>query len=143
MTGYMPPEFGRFWKFRPDDGKLEELDDGPGEQQSPVVFATEDKKHAMGVFSPDQPSPGHEKSRLWAFPVPCGEGSQVELRLPGPQRQGDCRRRVSVSHVRRRRHFGGRKAVAGRFGRGVRNALMDGRPSHTRTIAVRQTRFEM
>ena len=62
LTGYMPPEFSLFRKILPDSGKLEELDDGPGEQGFPVVFATEGKTHAMGVFSPDQPSPGHEKA---------------------------------------------------------------------------------
>lgn len=67
LTGYMPPEFGRFWKFRPDSGRLEELDDGPGEQGFPVVFATEGKTHAMGVFSPDQPSPGHETAGYGRF----------------------------------------------------------------------------
>jgi hypothetical protein len=60
LTAYMPPEFDRFWTFRPDTGTLAELDDGPGEQGFPVVFATEGKTHAMGVFSPDQPSPGYE-----------------------------------------------------------------------------------
>jgi hypothetical protein len=54
LTGYMPPEFGHFWKFLPASGKLQELDDGPGEQASPVVFATADGAHAMGIFSPDQ-----------------------------------------------------------------------------------------
>ena len=53
LTGYMPPEFSSFWKFLPDSGKLEGLDDGPGEQGFPVVFATQSKTHAMGVFSPD------------------------------------------------------------------------------------------
>ena len=59
LTGYMPPEFGRFWKFLPGSGKLEKLDDGPGEQECPVVLATEGGDHAMGVFSPDQPSTGY------------------------------------------------------------------------------------
>jgi hypothetical protein len=67
LTGYMPPEFGRFWTFRPNTGKLEELEDGPGEQGFPVVFATEGKTHAMGVFSPDQPSPGHENAGYGRF----------------------------------------------------------------------------
>jgi hypothetical protein len=67
LTGYMPPEFGRFWKFLPDSGKLRELDDGPGEQEFPVVFATEGGSHAMGVFSPDQPSPGYEKAGYGRF----------------------------------------------------------------------------
>lgn len=61
LTGYMPPEFSQFLKFQPCSGKLNDLDDGPGEQELPVVFATEDGTHAMGVFSPDQPSPDYEK----------------------------------------------------------------------------------
>lgn len=67
LTGYMPPEFCRFWKFRPDTGKLEELDDGPGEQGFPVVFATEGGTHAMGVFSPDQPSRRSESAGYGRF----------------------------------------------------------------------------
>lgn len=67
LTGYMPPEFSRFRKFRSESGKLEELDDGPGEQECPVVFATEDGTHAMGVFSPDQPSRGYEKAGYGRF----------------------------------------------------------------------------
>jgi hypothetical protein len=60
LTGYMPSEFGKFWKFLPGSGKLEALDDGPGEQKYPVVLATAGGTHAMGVFSPDQPSAGDE-----------------------------------------------------------------------------------
>ncbi|MDY3555949.1 hypothetical protein R5W24_005095 [Gemmata sp. JC717] len=67
LTGYMPPEFASFWTFRPDSGKLEELSDGPGEQEFPVVFATESKTHAMGVFSPDQPSSGHKTAGYGRF----------------------------------------------------------------------------
>ena len=60
VTGYMPPEFETFWKFNPQSRELEPLDDGPGEQPHPVVLATPDGSHAMGVFSPDQPSCGFE-----------------------------------------------------------------------------------
>jgi hypothetical protein len=60
LTGYMPPDFGRFWKLLPASGKLEALDDGPGEQEYPVIFATEEGTHAMGVYSPDQPARGFE-----------------------------------------------------------------------------------
>jgi len=58
LTGYMPAEFREFWKFVPATGKLEPLDDGPGEQAFPVVLATAGGTHAMGIFSPDQPSAG-------------------------------------------------------------------------------------
>lgn len=67
LTGYMPPEFGRFWKFLPDSGTLKELDDGPGEQEFPVVLANEQGTHAMGIFSPDQPSPGYKKAGYGRF----------------------------------------------------------------------------
>jgi hypothetical protein len=65
LTGYMPAEFSRFMKLR--DGVLEPLDDGPGEQAFPVVFATESGTHAMGVFSPDQPSHGYEHAGYGRF----------------------------------------------------------------------------
>lgn len=67
LTGYMPPEFEKFRTFRPSSGKLEELSDGPGEQEYPVVFADADGTHAMGVFSPDQPSSGFEKAGYGRF----------------------------------------------------------------------------
>ena len=40
VTGYMPPEFSRFWRYDGATGRLVPLDDGPGEQASPVVLAT-------------------------------------------------------------------------------------------------------
>ena len=67
LTGYMPSEFEGFWKFVPTTGKLEALDDGPGEQEHPVVFADADGLHAMGVFSPDQPSKGFESAGYGRF----------------------------------------------------------------------------
>jgi hypothetical protein len=67
LTGYMPPEFARFWKLEPGTGKLTELDDGPGEQEFPVVLATDGGTHAMGIFSPDQPSRGYERAGYGRF----------------------------------------------------------------------------
>lgn len=67
LTGYMPPEFSSFWKFLPETGKLEELSDGPGEQEFPVLFATERKTHAMGIFSPAQSSRSEDKARYGRF----------------------------------------------------------------------------
>ena len=52
LTGYMPPEFERFWHFNPATKKLEPLTDGPGEQRDPVAFSTADGAHAMGIISP-------------------------------------------------------------------------------------------
>jgi hypothetical protein len=57
LTGYMPPAFSKFWQFNPKTGKLEPLSDGPGEIQNPVVLATPDGKHAMGIYAPPQPQP--------------------------------------------------------------------------------------
>ena len=59
VTGYMPAEFSHFWKYNAASQSLETLTDGPGEQAWPVVLATESGSHAMGVFSPDQPSLGY------------------------------------------------------------------------------------
>lgn len=67
LTGYMPPEFNQFWKFVAGSGKLERLTEGPGEQKFPVVLATEKGTHAMGIFSPDQPSPGFENAGYGRF----------------------------------------------------------------------------
>ena len=63
----MPPEFSRFWKFQPNSGKLAELDDGPGEQEFPVVFSTDSGSLAMGVFSPNPPSSGYETAGYGRF----------------------------------------------------------------------------
>jgi hypothetical protein len=57
VTGYMPPEFERFWQFNPVTQKLESLSDGPGEIRNPVVLATADGLHAMGIFAPPQSQP--------------------------------------------------------------------------------------
>lgn len=67
LTGYMPAEFSRFWKFEPKTGELQPLDDGPGEQKLPVVLSTEDKKYAMGIISPNQPSRGFENAGYGRF----------------------------------------------------------------------------
>lgn len=67
LTGYMPAEFERFFKYDLTAHKLTPLDDGPGEQAAPVVFATASGSHAMGVYSPDQPSPGYERAGYGRF----------------------------------------------------------------------------
>ena len=53
LTGYMPPEFRTFHVLR-DDGGIEPLSDGPGEQPLPVILSTADGGHAMGAWSPDR-----------------------------------------------------------------------------------------
>jgi hypothetical protein len=69
LTGYMPPEFNKFWQFVPERSELEPLDEGPGEQAYPVVFSNAAGTHAMGVYSPDQPSRGYEQAGYgrWRF----------------------------------------------------------------------------
>jgi hypothetical protein len=67
LTGYMPSEFNRFWILRPGLDKLEPLSDGPGEQEFPVVFSNAEGTHAMGIYSPDQPSRGYEKAGYGRF----------------------------------------------------------------------------
>jgi hypothetical protein len=57
LTGYLPPEFDTFWQFNPQTQKLQPLPDGPGEINHPVVLATADGRHAMGIFAPPQAQP--------------------------------------------------------------------------------------
>ena len=57
LTGYLPPEFGRFLEFNPKSGELDPLSDGPGETPRPVVLATANGSHAMGIFAPPQNAP--------------------------------------------------------------------------------------
>lgn len=68
LTGYMPWEFQKFWTLEPD-GTLAPIDAGPAEQTRPLIFSTDDSKFAMGIYSPDQPSPGFEHAGYgrWAF----------------------------------------------------------------------------
>lgn len=70
LTGYMPANFGTFRTFRPRSGVLEALSDGPGEQEFPVVFADQDGAYALGIYSPDQPSPGYEMAGYGRFRFP-------------------------------------------------------------------------
>ena len=64
LTGYMPAEFRNFWKFIPATGKLEEIHGPASEQEFPLVFSTNGGTHAMGIFSPYQPSRGFERSDM-------------------------------------------------------------------------------
>lgn len=72
LTGYMPPDFRQFYCFNAATGLLEPIDDGPGEQAKPLVFATASGSRAMGIYSPQHPSPGygrfhfeHERVEKW------------------------------------------------------------------------------
>ena len=71
VTGYMPAMFGIFRSFDPRQNQLQLLSDGPGEQELPVILATASGSHAMGVYSPDQPSPGFEKVGYGRFRFPA------------------------------------------------------------------------
>lgn len=55
LTGYMPPEFSVFLTYDPVRRTLSTLSFGPGEQGKPVMLATTDGRHAMGVSSPGLP----------------------------------------------------------------------------------------
>ncbi len=52
LTGYMPEEFRQFLTYRPALDEFQPLTLGPGEQEFPVVLATEDGRFAMGCYSP-------------------------------------------------------------------------------------------
>jgi hypothetical protein len=69
LTGYMPPEFEKFWQFNSKTGKLEPLDEGPGEIKNPVVLATVDGLHSMGIYAPpqDQPATTGPNYGRWKF----------------------------------------------------------------------------
>jgi len=69
VTGYMPAEFHAFHAFDPKSGQFEPLSNGPGEQNRPVVLATEDGEFAMGIYSPQQPSEGFAQAGYgrWNF----------------------------------------------------------------------------
>lgn len=54
LTGYLPPEFEKFWQVNVQTRKLDPLGDGPGEIKNPIVLATADGRHAMGIFAPSQ-----------------------------------------------------------------------------------------
>lgn len=69
LTGYMPAEFSKFWKFVPESGKLDPLSDGPGEQPFPVVLSTPNGSHAMACIPRESPSgnfrgPGYGRFRF-------------------------------------------------------------------------------
>jgi hypothetical protein len=58
VTGYMPPDFSLFLTFDPSTSQVAPLSAGPGEQPLPVILATTDRQHAVGVLSPGQ-HPGY------------------------------------------------------------------------------------
>ena len=67
VTGYMPSEFSKFHAYDLKAQKILPLSDGPGEQSHPVILSTPDAKHAMGVWSPAQPSKGFKQAGYGRF----------------------------------------------------------------------------
>jgi hypothetical protein len=98
VTGYMPPAFGTFFRFDPTTATLQPLSDGPGEQPDPVVLSTADGRHAMGVYSPDQPSKGYETAGYGRFRFKaekvvkwnCVFRTKSQLPIPGGEHQFRC-----------------------------------------------------
>ena len=70
LTGYMPAEFSVFWRFDLKTRKLEQVDKGPVECPSPLIFSTQDGRHAMGIYAPPsagKPEPSYGRFEfLWA-----------------------------------------------------------------------------
>src|SRR5919106_5860350 len=56
-TAYMPKRFSEHWLFRMETGELLRAD-REGEQALPVILASADGRHAMGVWSPELPQEG-------------------------------------------------------------------------------------
>jgi hypothetical protein len=104
VTGYMPDVFSEFWAFAPDPGsgvrRLVSVDDGPGEQAHPVVLSTSDLQFAMGVYSPDQPSPGFAQAGYGRFRFRNERVTKwncvFRVRDPSGVRAGDYRFRCRV-----------------------------------------------
>ncbi len=67
VTGYMPAAFAKFYARDPKSGEFETIGDGPGEQDRPIVLATESGSHAMGIFAPKKQPGGDEKVRYGRF----------------------------------------------------------------------------
>lgn len=70
LTGYLPEKFGRFWTFNAATGGLEPLSDGPGEQARPVILATADGTHAMGIFAHPVAGAAGPRYGRWRFAGP-------------------------------------------------------------------------
>jgi hypothetical protein len=100
LTGYLPPAFDTFWQFDPKTRQLEPLSDGPGEIANPVVLATADGKHALGIFAPPQPQPnttGPTYGR-WRFQAEkvVKWNCVFRVRNPGSIRTGDYAYRMLI-----------------------------------------------
>jgi hypothetical protein len=100
LTGYMPEEFSRFWKYDASSGELKPMERGQGEQPCPIVLATEKGSHAMGVYSPDRPARGFDKVGYGRFRFKAEKVNKWNcvFRLRDPQgiKPGEYRFRMFV-----------------------------------------------
>lgn len=71
LTGYMPAVFSQFWALDVRGGQVSPvpISDGPGEQPFPIIMATPNGSHAMGIYSPDTPQPEYAEAGYgrWRF----------------------------------------------------------------------------
>jgi hypothetical protein len=58
LTAYMPETFSSFHLYNPAKNRMQPLSDGPGEQGHPVVLATRDGQHALGLMTLQEAGPG-------------------------------------------------------------------------------------
>lgn len=88
VTGYMPAEFRRFFTLDLSAGTLHSLSDGPGEQAQPVILTTDSGDHAMGIYSPQQPSPGYAQAGYgrWRFTAQKVVKWNCVFRIRDPER---------------------------------------------------------
>lgn len=94
LTAYLKPEFARFYGFESSAGQDGDhhwrtsnalfLNDGPGEQPEPIIFATQDAQYAMAIYSPDSPQPTYQDAGYgrWRF-VDCVKWNNV-FRIANP-----------------------------------------------------------
>jgi hypothetical protein len=93
LTAYMPSAFGTFYTFDPATDRLEPLSDGPGEQNLPVVLATSDGSHALGLYTaqqgatPDFSGPGYGRWRFgWQLVTKSNVVFRQKNAAAGPHR---------------------------------------------------------
>lgn len=58
LAGTLPVEFSRVWSFDPATRELHPVSAGSGEDGLPLIFATPEGAHALGVWSPGLPQAG-------------------------------------------------------------------------------------
>ena len=68
LTGYMPPEFSKFYAYFPVRKLLKELPEVYVEQRQPVILSTADGRFAMGTYSPHPAVLRGGAYGRWRFP---------------------------------------------------------------------------